>query len=161
MTSKEQSFALKPTARGLFEHCILPQEPRVGYVLFVLPFGTHWQLAESQAMLLALAHSGALPLPSRETMCELSPLSVGRHEHLAEYFRIKYLAILAQYIYSPDKENHELSHWLRFLWRLAWSPYVAPIGEWGMPNTVAKTRYSDSAGHMRTNWRGLRFNHCC
>lgn len=147
---------LKPTARGLFEHCILPHEPRVGYVLFVLPFGTHWQLAESQAMLLALAHSGALPLPSRETMCELSPPSVGRHEHLAEYFRIKYLAMLAKYIYSPDKENR-----LRFLWRLAWSPYVAPIGEWGMPNIVAKTRYSDSARHMRTNWRGLRFNHCC
>ena len=153
---------LKPTARGLFEHCILPHEPRVGYVLFVLPFGTHWQLAESQAMLLALAHSGAFPLPSLETMCELSSPSVGRHEHLAEYFRIKYLAILAKYIYLPEKENYELSNLLRhprFLWRLAWSPYIAPIREWGMPSDATKTRYSDSAGHMRTNWRGLLLNH--
>jgi hypothetical protein len=28
-----------------------------------------------------------------------------------------------------------------------------------MPSDATKTRYSDSAGHMRTNWRGLLFNH--
>ena len=48
---------LQPT-EGLFEDCVLPSEPRVGYILFVLPFGSHWQVAEAQAMYLARVHSG-------------------------------------------------------------------------------------------------------
>jgi hypothetical protein len=104
-------------------------------------------------MLLALAHSGALPLPSRETMCELSPPSVGRHEHLAEYFRIKYLAMLAKYIYSPDNEEQnpgETEERPRVVFNVP-GAVVGVVSEAGIVRVVGDAATSDVArrsGHL-------------
>ena len=110
---------LRPTS-GLFEHCVLPTEPRVGYILFVLPFGTHWQVAELQANYLARVHDGTIPLPSIETMSALAERfqTSSHHEHFAEYFRMKYLFLLAPYIF-PKLET--LLRQPRLLMRILWS----------------------------------------
>jgi len=146
---------LKPTA-GLYEFCILPQDPRVAYVLFVLPFGTHWQLSELQAMFLARVHSGVIPLPSKEKMAELAEgvESIGHHEHLSEFYRMKYLALLAPYIFPNLKT---LFHQPRLLMRLMWAPYNAPIGDW-LSDSPDRTRLKDVLKHFAVRWTAYSFN---
>jgi dimethylaniline monooxygenase (N-oxide forming) len=154
--------ALKPTTHGLYEDCLLPHEPAVAYILFVLPFGSHWQVAEGQAMFVALVHDGVIPLPSRETMCTLASPCSGTHEHFAEYFRVKYLALLAKYVFPPPGEPRTLRSLIRHplvLWRVLWSPYIAPMGEWASASQYNRTHSSDVIGHMSTKWRGFRVNH--
>lgn len=149
---------LKPTTSGLFEHCVLPHEPRVAYILFVLPFGTHWQLAELQAMFVARAHAGVIPLPSIGTMRELAESFeiVGHHEHLSEFYRMLYLAILAPYIFPSVKT---LLTQPKTLARLLWSPYNAPIGDW-ISEDPNRTRYADVLRlyFIGSGWTSTRLN---
>ena len=147
---------LRPTS-GLFEHCVLPTEPRVGYILFVLPFGTHWQVAELQANYLARVHDGTIPLPSIETMSALAERfqTSSHHEHFAEYFRMKYLFLLAPYIF-PKLET--LLRQPRLLMRILWSPYVAPPCEWASESWRDRTAYGDARGHMSVKWNKFRWN---
>jgi len=42
---------LRPTHRGLYKGTLHPRRPRVAYVLFVMPFGSHFQVAELQVSL--------------------------------------------------------------------------------------------------------------
>jgi len=147
---------LKPTS-GLFEHCVLPTEPRVGYILFVLPFGTHWQVAELQANYLARVHDGTIPLPSIERMSALAERCLIRshHEHFAEYFRMKYLFLLAPYIF-PSFET--LLRQPRLLMRILWSPYVASPCEWASECWRDRTSYGDIRRHMTVKWNANRWN---
>ena len=147
---------LRPTS-GLFEHCVLPTEPRVGYILFVLPFGTHWQVAELQANYLARVHDGTIPLPSIETMSALAERfqTSSHHEHFAEYFRMKYLFLLAPYIF-PKLET--LLRQPRLMMRILWSPYVAPPCEWASESWRDRTAYGDARGHMSVKWNKFRWN---
>ena len=147
---------LQPT-EGLFEDCVLPSEPRVGYILFVLPFGSHWQVAEAQAMYLARVHSGDIPLPSTREMRECAEPCPrrGAHARFAEHYRVKYLFILAPHIF-PD--FRALLHQPRTLLRIAWSPYIAPFGEWASKDWARRTRFGDARGHTRVRWRGRTYN---
>ena len=146
---------LQPVESGLFEDCILPTDPRVGYILFVLPFGSHWQVAELQATLLARVHDGTIPLPSRETMAKLANKfdHVSHHEHFAEYWKHKYLFILAPYIF-PKLETL-IRHPLIAL-RIAWSPWITPVGEWASDKD--RTRYGAARGIANVRWNGSRIN---
>ena len=146
---------LQPVECGLFEDCILPTDPRVGYILFVLPFGSHWQLAELQAMLLARVHDGTVPLPSRATMSKLANKFnlAGHHEHYGEYWKHKYLFILAPYIFP--KFETLIRHPLIAL-RIAWSPWITPVGEWASDKD--RTRYSAACGLGKVRWNGFRVN---
>jgi len=147
---------LRPT-EGLFEDCVLPSEPRVGYILFVLPFGTHWQVAEAQAMYLSRVHSGDIPLPSTREMRERAEPCPrhGSHTHFAEHYRVKYLFLLAPYIFP---EYRELLRRPQTLLRILWSPYVAPFGEWASADWARRTTFGDARGHTRARWRGRSYN---
>ena len=147
---------LRPT-EGLFEDCVLPSEPRVGYILFVLPFGSHWQVAEAQAMYLSRVHSGDIPLPSTREMRECAEPCprYGSHAHFAEHYRVKYLFLLAPYIFPNYRE---LLRRPRTLLRILWSPYVAPFGEWASADWARRTTFGDARGHTRARWRGRSYN---
>ena len=67
--------SLRPETRGLYKGALVPSEPRVGYCLFVLPFGSHFQVAELQAAWLAEVWSGGLPTPSVADMLRLAGAS--------------------------------------------------------------------------------------
>lgn len=151
---------LQPNEKsGLFEDCILPSDPRVAYVLFVLPFGSHWQLAELQSMLLARVHDGTIPLPSRETMATLADSFniVGTHEHLAEWWKHRYIFVLAPYIFP---KLATLWRRPRLAMRILWSPWVAPFGEWASENDRDRTCYRDSWALANVTWSGHRLNRC-
>jgi dimethylaniline monooxygenase (N-oxide forming) len=81
---------------------------------------------------------------------------VGHHEHLSEFYRMLYLAILAPYIFPSVKT---LLAQPKTLARLLWSPYNAPIADWiGVdPN---RTRYADVLRLyvIGSGWTSTRLN---
>ena len=100
--------SLRPETRGLYKGALVPSEPRVGYCLFVLPFGSHFQVAELQAAWLAEVWSGGLPTPSVADMLRLArrvPV-VAAHAKLGEYHRMQYLALLRPAVFP-------LARWAR------------------------------------------------
>lgn len=86
---------LSPDA-GLYKGVFVPSEPRVVYVLFVLPFGSHFQVADLQAEWVANVFAGKLPMPSVADMVEHARHmpATASHEKLGEYHRLQYLAML-------------------------------------------------------------------
>lgn len=156
--SREVPFihkSLRPETRGLYKGALVPSEPRVGYCLFVLPFGSHFQVAELQAAWLAQVWSGSLPTPSVADMLRLArPVPVvAAHEKLGEYHRMQYLALLRPALFP-------LARWawedpVR-LFRAAWARYADPVFEWD-PNARDGNGAEDDGGLPSTRWKGFRF----
>ena len=149
--------SLRPETRGLYKGALVPSEPRVGYCLFVLPFGPHFQLAELQAAWLAEVWSGGLPTPSVADMLRLArrvPV-VAAHDKLGEYHRVQYLALLRPAVFP-------LARWAREdpvrLFRAAWARYADPVFEWD-PEARARDENGaeDDGGVPSTRWKGFRF----
>ena len=149
--------SLRPETRGLYKGALVPSEPRVGYCLFVLPFGPHFQVAELQAAWLAEVWSGGLPTPSVADMLRLArrvPV-VAAPDKLGEYHRMQYLALLRPAVFP-------LARWAREdpvrLFRAAWARYADPVFEWD-PEARARDENGaeDDGGVPSTRWKGFRF----
>ena len=113
---------------ALYKGLFLSSDPRVAYILFVLPFGTHWQVAELQAMWASRVLAGKLGLPPLDAMAESADhlSTTASHEKLGEHYRMMYLTALWRVLFPPSML------WSKPLsaWRTAWAQSIAPITDW-------------------------------
>ena len=153
--------ALRPTHRGLYKGTLHPRRPRVAYVLFVMPFGSHFQCAELQASWIAKVWSGICPTPSIEDMeRHADPFDVdASHAKLGEHFRMRYLVLMFREMF-PLVEWARAGQWAR-AWRALWARYADPIGEWDPASAEGGGRGNE--GHyLRAKmapivWRNIKF----
>jgi dimethylaniline monooxygenase (N-oxide forming) len=99
---------LRPERTGLYKHAMSPIAPRLGFCLFVLPFGSHFQVAELQAAWLAETWRGGLATPeTREMSCARrrdAPRSRRTRSSQISY-RAQYLALLRPALFPLRKET--------------------------------------------------------
>lgn len=161
--------ALSPDL-GLYKGVFVPSEPRVAYILFVLPFGSHFQIAELQATWVARVFAGDLGTPSVPDMIKHARLmpATASHEKLGEFHRMQYVAML-----QPSILRDALCMFTRDpvrLFRILFcSRYIFPVAEWD-PKFIAKSDASTfdvdgidqvierrDANMGDVKWRGLKF----
>ena len=135
---------LRPERTGLYKHTMSPIAPRLGFCLFVLPFGSHFQVAELQAAWLAETWRGGLATPETREMsarAEATP-ALATHEKLADIYRAQYLALLRPAMFPLRKETlaGDVLNLARAMVR---ARYVDPVLEWGGEN--AKKRFGGDA----------------
>ena len=135
---------LRPERTGLYKHAMSPIAPRLGFCLFVLPFGSHFQVAELQAAWLAETWRGGLATPETREMsarADATP-ALATHEKLADIYRAQYLALLRPALFPLRKETlaGDVLNLARAMVR---ARYVDPVLEWGGEN--AKKRFGGDA----------------
>jgi len=113
---------------GAYKGVLSASCPRLAFILFVLPFGSHFQVAELQAAWVAKVWSGELGTPEIEDMvAHAKPISrIASHDILGEYYRIVYARLLAPSLFCT--ENFYATFWKLF--RSGGARYVDPVLEW-------------------------------
>ena len=145
-TSSTSSFP--PLYRGV----LCASHPRLAFVLYVLPFGSHFQVAELQAAWAARVWRGELGTPTVEDMRRHSepPRRLATHEASAEYYRAAYARLLAPSIFGTESFPGtvvKLAASGAFS-RNASAKYVEPVLEWvpdpNAPDSEHAKRVSDA-----------------
>ena len=88
----------------LYRGVLCADAPRVAFVLYVLPFGSHFQVAELQAAWAARVWRGELGTPSAEDMRRHSePLArLAAHDATGEFYRAAYARLLAPSVFRTE-----------------------------------------------------------
>ena len=145
-TSSTSSFP--PLYRGV----LCASHPRLAFVLYVLPFGSHFQVAELQAAWAARVWRGELGTPTVEDMRRHSepPRRLATHEASAEYYRAAYARLLAPSVFGTESFPGtvvKLAASGAFS-RNASAKYVEPVLEWvpdpNAPDSEHAKRVSDA-----------------
>ena len=168
--SKKQSPSLSPhQAPGLYFQCLSTKNPRLAFVLFVLPFGSHFQVAETQASWIANVWAGQLGTPSLQNMRKHAEVMKKQcaHEKLGEFYRVQYLRLLSSVLFNS---NSFVIVCAKLLTGARSVKYIDPVLEWGGGGvdgtTDAKGVDGTSAGGpgkekkqpwRRADWRASSF----
>jgi dimethylaniline monooxygenase (N-oxide forming) len=88
----------------LYRGVLCADAPRVAFVLYVLPFGSHFQVAELQAAWAARVWRGELGTPSAEDMRRHGePLArLAAHDATGEFYRAAYARLLAPSVFRTE-----------------------------------------------------------
>jgi dimethylaniline monooxygenase (N-oxide forming) len=88
----------------LYRGVLCADAPRVAFVLYVLPFGSHFQVAELQAAWAARVWRGELGTPSAEDMRRHSePLArLAAHDATGDFYRAAYARLLAPSVFRTE-----------------------------------------------------------
>ena len=165
-TTTTTTTTFPPLYRGV----LCAEHPRLAFVLYVLPFGSHFQVAELQAAWAARVWRGVLGTPSVEDMRRRGepPARLAAHEASAEYYRTAYARLLAPSVFKTEGFLGTFAALARsaFSRKSGGAKYVEPMLEWvpdpDAPDSETAARVSDAvfeeadedAAFAREAWSG-------
>ena len=174
-SSSDQRFSDETNASlpTLYRGVLCADAPRVAFVLYVLPFGSHFQVAELQAAWASRVWRGELGTPSVEDMRRLGePLArLAEHESLGEYYRAAYARLLAPSLFGTEsffatfaklllhESTQKKNGFSCSSFFLTGGKYVEPVLEWlpdphaREPETVPEDAGADAV-FKREAWSG-------
>ena len=125
-SSDERSTEKLPT---LYRGVLCADAPRVAFVLYVLPFGSHFQVAELQSLWASRVWRGELGTPSVEDMRRLGEqiAKLATHESSGEYYRAAYARLLAPSLFGTESF---VVTFAKLLFHESGGKYVEPVLEW-------------------------------
>jgi dimethylaniline monooxygenase (N-oxide forming) len=132
-SSDERSTEKLPT---LYRGVLCADAPRVAFVLYVLPFGSHFQVAELQSLWASRVWRGELGTPSVEDMRRLGEqiAKLATHESSGEYYRAAYARLLAPSLFGTESF---VVTFAKLLFHESGGKYVEPVLEW-LPDPDAR-----------------------
>ena len=144
---KNTSPSLSPhRLPGVYKGVLSSQNPRLAFILFVLPFGSHFQVADAQAKWAALVWGGELGTPGVREMKKFSKIiqKTCSHEALGEFYRVQYFRLLSLHLF-PKCDSFMSVCW-KVMTSVSSSKYIDPVLEWGTGGRQETPRVFDTKG---------------